>query len=63
MVLDKYHIAIRLMKEYHLSSKGCRKRAEKHFDKDKCFERYIDLSKKMLNADIKFNIWIKRNVF
>lgn len=31
------------MKENPLSSKDCRKRAEEHFDKDKCFEKYIKL--------------------
>ena len=35
--------AIRLMKENPLSSSDCRKRAEESFDKDKCFERYIEL--------------------
>lgn len=35
--------AIRQMKEKPLSSKDCRKRAEECFDKDKCFEKYIDL--------------------
>ena len=35
--------AIHNMKEHPLSSLDCRKRAEECFDKDKCFERYIEL--------------------
>lgn len=35
--------AIHTIKESPLSSADCRKRAEEHFDKDKCFEKYIDL--------------------
>lgn len=35
--------AIRLMKEHPFSSEDCRKRAEEHFDKDRCFEKYIEL--------------------
>lgn len=35
--------AIHNMKEHPLSSLNCRKRAEERFDKDKCFERYIEL--------------------
>ena len=36
------------IKELHahpLSAEDCRKRAETYFDKDKCFEEYIDLYK------------------
>lgn len=40
--------AIRRMKEHPLSSTDCRKRAEEHFDKDKCFEKYIELYEKLL---------------
>ena len=35
--------AIIRMKDKPLSSYECRKRAEEHFDKDKCFEKYIEL--------------------
>lgn len=35
--------AIRKMKDSPLSSEDCRRRAEEHFDKDKCFEKYIEL--------------------
>ena len=35
--------AIRKMKDRPLSSEDCRKRAERYFDKDKCFEKYINL--------------------
>lgn len=35
--------AIRMMKNNPLSSSDCRKRAEDYFEKDKCFEKYIDL--------------------
>lgn len=40
--------AIRKMKEHPLSSADCRKRAEEHFDKDKCFEKYIELYNRIL---------------
>ena len=40
--------AIYRMKEYHLSSDDCRKRAEECFDKDKCFEKYVELYEKLL---------------
>ena len=39
---------IRKMKEHPLSSEACRKRAEEHFDKDKCFEKYIELYDELL---------------
>jgi len=42
--------AIRLMKESPLSSEDCRKRAEEHFDKDKCFEKYIELYEDLLKG-------------
>ena len=35
--------AIHEMKENPLSSADCRKRAEDYFEKDKCFEKYIEL--------------------
>lgn len=40
--------AIVRMKEHPLDSSDCRKRAEEKFDKDKCFERYIELYEKLL---------------
>lgn len=40
--------AIRMMKEKPLSSTDCRKRAEKCFDKDKCFEKYLELYEKLI---------------
>lgn len=47
--IDALADAIRRMKEHPLSSADCRKRAEEHFNKDKCFEKYIELYDKMLN--------------
>lgn len=43
--------AIRKMKEHPLSSVACRKRAKECFDKDKCFEKYIELYESLLNGD------------
>lgn len=40
--------AIRRMKKSSLLSLNCRKRAEELFDKDKCFEKYIELYDKLL---------------
>lgn len=40
--------AIRMMKEKPLSSTDCRKRAEECFDKDKCFEKYVELYKTII---------------
>ncbi len=40
--------AIKQMKKKLLSSIDCRKRSEEHFDKDKCFEKYIELYKELL---------------
>ena len=40
--------AIRQMKESPLSSEACRKRTEEHFNKDKCFEKYIELYESLL---------------
>ena len=36
-------VAIQKMKENPLPSTDCRKRAEDYFEKDKCFEKYIEL--------------------
>ena len=41
--------AIMNMRDYPLSSEDCRKRAEDMFDKERCFEEYIDLYNKLLN--------------
>ncbi len=41
--------AIMWMKGNPFSSADCRKRAEDHFDKDKCFEKYIELYDEILN--------------
>ncbi|EOA51798.1 glycosyltransferase [Bacteroides salyersiae] len=43
--------AIHQMKEYPLSSEDCRKRAEECFDKDKCFEKYIELYNDLLQKN------------
>lgn len=42
--------AIKQMKETPLSSIDCRRRAEEYFDKDKCFEKYIELYKYLING-------------
>lgn len=47
--VDALAEAIRLIKESPLSSEDCRKRAEEHFDKDKCFEEYIELYERLMN--------------
>ena len=46
--VDALADAIRLIKESPLSSEACRKRAEEHFEKDKCFEEYIELYESLL---------------
>ena len=46
--LNALAAAIRLMKKLRPSSKDCRKRAEEHFDKDKCFEKYIELYESLI---------------
>ena len=46
--IDALADAIRLIKESPLSSAACRKRAEERFDKDKCFEKYIELYESLL---------------
>ena len=47
--IDALTAAIRQMKESPLSSEACRKRAEECFDKDKCFEEYIELYESLMN--------------
>ena len=42
--------AIRTIKESPLSSADCRKRAEELFDKDKCFEKYVELYEELVNG-------------
>ena len=41
-------VAIHKMKESPLSPADCRKRAEESFDKDKCFEKYVELYEKLI---------------
>lgn len=36
------------MNDHPLSSEACRKRAEEYFDKDKCFEKYVELYEDLL---------------
>ena len=38
------------MKDKPLSSADCRKRAEELFDKDKCFEKYVELYEELVNG-------------
>lgn len=40
--------AIYHLRKNPLSSSDCRKRAEEHFDKDKCFEQYIELYESLI---------------
>lgn len=42
--------AIMWMRENPLFSADCRKRAEELFDKDKCFEKYVELYEELLNG-------------
>ena len=42
--------AIMYMKDNPLSSDDCRKRAEMYFDKDKCFEKYIELYENLIEG-------------
>lgn len=49
--IDALVDAIRKMKAHPLSPAACRKRAEEHFDKDKCFEKYIELYNQILNEE------------
>ena len=46
--VDALADAIRKMKKLPPSSTDCRKRAEAHFDKDKCFEKYIELYESLI---------------
>lgn len=46
--VDALAAAIRQMKKLPPSSTDCRKRAEEHFDKDKCFEKYIELYESLI---------------
>lgn len=39
-----------------LRTNDCRKRAEEHFDKDKCFEKYIELYEELINTHVKCTI-------
>jgi len=41
------------MKENPLSSADCRRRAEEHFDKEKCFEEYVNLYQELLKKNDK----------
>lgn len=41
--------AVLKIKKNPLSSNACRIRAEEHFDKDKCFKKYIELYETLLN--------------
>lgn len=36
------------MNDHPLSSEACHKRAEEYFDKDKCFERYVELYEEII---------------
>lgn len=47
--VDALASAIIEMKEHPLAMADCRKRAEAYFDKDKCFEKYIQLYEELLN--------------
>lgn len=47
--VDALADAIMQLREHPLSSEACRQRAEELFDKDKCFEKYIELYNKVLN--------------
>ncbi len=42
--------AIMKLKASPLSAEDCRKRAEEHFDKNKCFEKYIELYTHLING-------------
>ncbi|EJX08060.1 glycosyltransferase, group 1 family protein [gut metagenome] len=46
--VDALVAAIRQLREHPLSGENCRKRAEEHFDKDLCFQQYIDLYNRLL---------------
>lgn len=42
--------AIMYMKEHPFSSEACRRRADEYFDKDKCFEKYVELYEELLKG-------------
>lgn len=46
--IDALADAIRKMKEHPLSSEDCRRRAEESFNKNKCFEKYIELYENLI---------------
>ena len=46
--VDALADSIRKMKKLPPSSADGRKRAEEHFDKDKCFEKYIELYENLI---------------
>lgn len=46
--VNALYSAILNMKKQPLSTEDCRKRAESFFDKDKCFNKYLDLYKSLL---------------
>lgn len=48
---DSIMTVLRNGKEHY--SKACRQRAEEHFDKNKCFQKYIDLYNEILENKIK----------
>ena len=41
--------AVKRLRDYPLSRAACRARAEEHFDKEKCFKKYIELYEEILN--------------
>ena len=45
--------SIEKMRLHPLSSDLCRKRAEQYFDKNKCFNKYIQLYESLLDAKIQ----------
>ena len=40
--------AIRSMKEHPLSSEACRQRAEKEFNQENCYMKYLDLYERLI---------------
>lgn len=42
--------AIMQLRDKPLSSEDCRKRAEEYFDKDKCFEKYVELYEELVKS-------------
>lgn len=43
--------AIMWIKNHPIPLENCRKRAEQHFDKDKCFEKYIELYEELIRKE------------